>query len=97
VSQGRAIEEAAVSLLAFVQVADVLADVCAESSSSHRTCLHSTDVVRAGPNTAIPVRHTTSESNTDEVCAELVVRNSRVTAAIEVAFQSRPPESAWMP
>jgi hypothetical protein len=78
-----------VSLLALVQIADILADVCAEPSSSNRTYLHSVDVVLAGTNPAIPVRHAASESNTDEVRAELVVRNSRVTAAIEVALQSR--------
>ena len=87
----RAIEEGPGSVLAFVQIADILADVCAEPSSSNRTCLHSVDVVLAGTNPAVPVRHAASESNTDEVCAEFVVRSSRVTAAIEVAFQSWPP------
>jgi len=54
-----------------------LPDVCAQSASSNRICLHPVDVVLAGTNPAIPVRHTASESNTDEVCAEFVIRNSQ--------------------
>jgi hypothetical protein len=74
------------SLLAFVLIANMLADVRAQSLPSGSQGLHPVDVVPTGSSMPVSIRNTSSESNTDEVPADFVVGDTRITPEIPVAF-----------